>query len=80
LREVLGHKKGEETGCRRKMYNKELRCLYSSPNTCIAMVQRRKIMWDGRVACMGEMRNSCKFSAENLKARECLKVIGILCG
>jgi hypothetical protein len=41
------------------------------------MVETSKVMWAGHVACIGEMRNSYKFWAENLKAREHLKGIGI---
>jgi hypothetical protein len=72
----LDIRKGEVTQYWGKMYNKELHSLYSSPD--ISMMQSRKIIWTGYVACIGEMRNLYKFWTENLKARERLEGVGII--
>jgi hypothetical protein len=42
----------------RKLYNEELRDLYSSPSI-IRMIKSRRMRWVGHVTQMGEKRNSC---------------------
>jgi hypothetical protein len=66
LRRILGPKRDEETGGWRKLYNKELHNLYSSPNI-IRIIKSRRIRWAGHVACMGEMRNAYRIWLESLK-------------
>jgi hypothetical protein len=52
LRRIFGPKRDEVTGVWRKLYNKELHNLYSSPS----MIGMRMI-WAGHLARMGEKRN-----------------------
>ena len=51
----IGPKRDEVTEEWRKLYNKELNDLYSSPNIVRLMKLRRK-RWAGHVAIMGERR------------------------
>jgi hypothetical protein len=47
----------EVTGEWRRLHNKELYALYSSPNiTCV--IKSRRLRWEGHVACMGERRGA----------------------
>jgi hypothetical protein len=47
----------EETGEWRRLHNKELYALYSSPNI-IRVMKSRKLRWAGHVARMGERRGA----------------------
>ena len=53
LRGIFGPKRGEETREWRKLRNKELNHLYSSPNI-VRVIKPRRMRWAGHVACMGE--------------------------
>ena len=53
LRRVFGPKRDEVTGEWRKLHNKELNDLYSSPNV-IRAIKSRRMRWAGHVARMGE--------------------------
>jgi hypothetical protein len=55
LKRIFGPKRYEVTGWWRKLLNKELRDLYSSPSI-IRMVKSRRMRWAGHVARMGEKR------------------------
>jgi hypothetical protein len=55
LRRIFGPKKDEVTGEWRKLHNKELHDLYSSPSI-IRIIKSRRIRWAGHVARMGEKR------------------------
>jgi len=55
LRRVFGSKRDEVTGEWRKLYNEELRDLYSLPNI-LRVVKSRRMRWAGHVARMGEGR------------------------
>jgi len=55
LRRVFGSKRDEVTGECRKLYNEELRDLYSLPNI-VRVVKSRRMRWAGHVARMGEGR------------------------
>jgi hypothetical protein len=57
LRRILGPKRDEVTGERRKLNNEELRDLYSSPSI-IRIIKSRRMRWEGHVARMGEKRNA----------------------
>ena len=55
LRRVFGSKRDEVTGEWRKLYNEDLRDLYSLPNI-VRVVKSRRMRWAGHVARMGEGR------------------------
>jgi hypothetical protein len=50
-------KRDEVTGEWRRLYNKELYALYSSPNI-IRVIKSRRLRWAGHVARMGERRGA----------------------
>jgi hypothetical protein len=52
LRRIFGPKRDEVTGEWRRLHNKELYALYSSPNI-IRVVKSRRLRWAGHVARMG---------------------------
>jgi hypothetical protein len=52
LRRIFGPKRDEVTGEWRRLHNKELNDLYSSPN--IRVIKLRRMRWTQHVACMGE--------------------------
>jgi hypothetical protein len=49
LRRIIGPRRDEVTGVWRKLHNKELHNLYSSPNI-IRMIKSRRTRWAGHVA------------------------------
>jgi hypothetical protein len=51
LRRVFGPKRDEVTGELRRLHNKELYALYTSPNI-IRVIKSRRLRWAGHVACM----------------------------
>jgi hypothetical protein len=53
LRWIFGPKRDEVTGEWRRLHNKELYALYSSPNT-IRVIKSRKLRREGHVARMGK--------------------------
>jgi hypothetical protein len=53
LRKIFGPKRDEVTGGWRKLYNEELRDLYSSPSI-IRIIKSMRMRWAGHVARMGE--------------------------
>jgi hypothetical protein len=59
LRRILGSRTHEVKGGWRKLHNKELHNLCSSPSI-IRMFKSRSIRWRGHVAQMGEERNAYK--------------------
>jgi len=54
LRRIFGPRRDEETGEWRRLHNRELNDLYSSPN--IVVIKSRRMRWAGHVAHMGEER------------------------
>jgi hypothetical protein len=56
LRRIFGPKRDGVTGGWRKLHNKELHNLYSSPSI-IRIIKSRRMRWAGHVARMGEKRN-----------------------
>ena len=54
-RRIFGPKRDDVTGEWRKLHNKELGDLYSSPNIC-REIKSRVTRWAGHVARMGERR------------------------
>jgi hypothetical protein len=59
LRRIFGPKRDEVTGEWRKLHNKELHVLYSSPSI-IRIIKSQRMRWVGYVARMGEERNDCR--------------------
>jgi hypothetical protein len=57
LRRIFGPKRDEVTEEWRKLHNKELRDLYSSPSI-IRIIKSRRMRWAGHVARIGEKRNA----------------------
>jgi hypothetical protein len=57
LRRIFGPKRDEATGEWRRLRNKELNDLYSSPNI-IWVIKSRRMRWVGNVAHMGEKRGA----------------------
>jgi hypothetical protein len=57
LRRIFGPKRNEVTGEWRKLHNKEIHDLYSSPSI-IRIIKSRRMRWAGHVARMGEKRNA----------------------
>jgi len=55
LRRIFGPRKDEVTGEWRRLHNKELNDLYSSPNI-VRLIKSRRMRWAGHVARMGEKR------------------------
>jgi hypothetical protein len=53
---IFGPKRDRVTGEWRKLHNKELHNLYSSPSI-IRIINSRKMRWAGHVARMGEKKN-----------------------
>jgi hypothetical protein len=49
LRRILGPKRGEVTGDWRRLHNKELYALYSSPNI-IRVIKSRRMRWAENLA------------------------------
>jgi hypothetical protein len=57
LRRIFGPKRDEVTGKWRRLHNKELYALYSSPNI-IRVIKSRGLRWAGHVARMGERKGA----------------------
>jgi hypothetical protein len=55
LRRIFGTRRDEVTGEWKKLYNKELNNLYSSPSIVLE-IKSRRMRWAGHVALMGEGR------------------------
>jgi hypothetical protein len=56
LRRIFGPKRCEVTGEWRKLHNKKVHDLYSSPSI-IRIMKLRRMRWAGHVARMGKKRN-----------------------
>jgi hypothetical protein len=57
LRKIFGPKRNEVTGEWRKLHNKELHHLYSSPSI-IRIIKSRRMRWAGHVARIGQKKNA----------------------
>jgi len=55
LRRIFGPRREEVMGKWRRMHNKELNDLYSSPSI-VRVIKSRRMGWAGYVVCMGEER------------------------
>jgi hypothetical protein len=69
LRRIFGPKRDEVTGDWRKLHNKELHDLYSSPSI-IRIIKSRRMRWAGHVARIGEKRNAYKILWESQRERD----------
>jgi hypothetical protein len=69
LRRIFGPKRGEVTREGRKLHNKELNDLYSSP-TIARVIKSRRMRRAGQVARTGERRAYTEFKWEKLWDRE----------
>jgi hypothetical protein len=58
LRRIFGPKRDEVKGKWRRLHNRELYALYSSPNI-ILVIKSRRLRWAGHVARIGEKRAAC---------------------
>jgi hypothetical protein len=63
LSKIFGAKRDEVTGGWRKLQNKGLHNLYSSPSI-IRTIKTRRMRWAGRVAQMGNKRNAYRTLVE----------------
>jgi hypothetical protein len=61
LRWIFGLNRDEVTGEWRKLHNKELHDLYSSPSI-IRIIKSRRMRWAGHLARMRQERNACRLS------------------
>jgi hypothetical protein len=68
LRRIFGPKGDEVTGEWRKLYNKELHDLYSSPSI-IRIIKSWRMRWVGHVARMGEKRNAYRLLVEKAEGK-----------
>jgi hypothetical protein len=57
LRRIFGPKRDEVTEEWRKLHNKELHDLYSSPSI-IRIIMSRRMRWEGHVARIGEKKKN----------------------
>jgi hypothetical protein len=69
LRRIFGPKRDEVTGEWRKLHNKELNDLYSSPNI-VPVIKSRRVKWAEHVACMGRGEVCTGFWWGNPKERD----------
>jgi hypothetical protein len=72
LRRIFGPKRDEVTGEWRRLHNKELYALYSTPNI-IRVMKSRRLRWAGHVARMGDRRGAYRVLGGNLRARDHLE-------
>jgi hypothetical protein len=71
LRRIFGLKRDEATGEWRKLHNKELHDLYSSPSI-IRIMNPRRMRWAGYVARMSEKRNAYRLLVGKPEGRRSL--------
>jgi hypothetical protein len=76
LRGIFGPKRDEVKGQWRKLHNKELHNLYSSPDV-IRQIKSRRMRWAGHVACMGEGRNVYRVLVGKPKEKDHFKDQGV---
>jgi hypothetical protein len=76
LRRIFGSKRDEVTGEWRRLHNKELYALYTSPNI-IRVIKSRRLRWAGHVARMGERRGAYRALVRKPEGRNHLKDQGV---
>ncbi|KAJ4441605.1 hypothetical protein ANN_11461 [Periplaneta americana] len=70
LRKIFGAKRDEVTGEWKKLRNKEMHALYSSPDI-IRNIKSRRLRWAGHVARMGESRNAYRVLVGRSEGKRC---------
>jgi hypothetical protein len=71
FRRIFGPKRDEVTGEWRKLYNEELRDLYSSPSI-IRIFKSRRMRWAEHVARMSEKSNAYRLLVGKLEGKRLL--------
>jgi hypothetical protein len=66
LRRIFGPKRDEVTGKVRRLNNKELHAVFSSPNI-IWVIKSKRLRWARHVARMGERRGAYRVLVEKAK-------------
>jgi len=69
LRRIFGPRRDEVTGKWRRLHNKELNDLYSSPNI-VQVIKSRRMRWAGHVAHMGAERGVYRVLVGKLKGKK----------
>jgi len=69
LRRIFGLRREEVKVEWRRLHNKKLNDLYSSPNV-VRVIKSRRMRWAGHVACMGEERSCIGSWWGNRRERE----------
>jgi hypothetical protein len=72
LKKIPGPKRHEVTGEWRRLLNKELYDLQSSPNI-IRVIKSRRMRWTGQVACMEERTGAYRFLVGQPEGRDYLE-------
>jgi hypothetical protein len=75
LRRIFHPKRDEKTGGWRKLHDKELHNVYSSPSI-IRVIKLRSIKYMWHVACMGEMRQTHKILVRTSERKRTLVRLG----
>ena len=75
LRRIFGPRRDEVTGEWRRLHNKELNDLYTSPNI-VRVIKSRRMRWAGHVACMGEERGAYRVWVGKLEGKRPLAYMG----
>jgi len=70
LRKIFGSRRDEVKGEWRRLHNKELNDLYSSPKI-VRVIKSRRMRWAGHVAPMGEEREVYRVLVGKLVADAC---------
>ena len=76
LKRVFGPRRDEVTGEWRRLYNKELYALYSSPNI-IREIKLRRLRWARHVEHMEERRGAYRARRGNLSEGDHLEERGV---
>jgi hypothetical protein len=71
LKRIFGNKRHEVKGEQRRLHNKELYALYSSPNV-IWVIKSRRLRWAGHVARIGERRGAYRALVRKHEGRRLL--------
>jgi hypothetical protein len=69
VRRIFGPKRDGVTGGWRKLYNEELRDLYSSPSI-IRIIKPKRMRWAGHVSRMREENTRIGYSWESQRERD----------